>query len=220
LGTIAFVHPQALYYSQSTRRPACPAPQLKRDPLGRHERQSMTVSCWVATPLAIAVAEALCIASCTAQGSVPPHTYVLTQLDGRPLPYSDSGGLGPRRQLLNRIERGTLRFSSGDRLVITTINRPPLLAHIPCELLRTQPPGDQNASGELVRISDTSTAGCDDLRIEASTVSVSYRRIQDSLFLRTPDIIHASGAIRGDTIFMRFLDTSLQSPRLATYVRQ
>ena len=119
---------------------------------------------------------------------IPAH-YNLAQIDGKPLPFADTA-------FSTRIMSSVLELYTPDSLRIISVARDSFLDHIPCEALRwmAQSPG----TGGLGGVSDTSTAGCDELRVVTDTAAVAYAIHGDSITIA--NVPAASGTLRADTI--------------------
>jgi len=167
--------------------------------------------------LRTALAASLITVACAGQQRSPSMRFVLTQMNGHPLPYVEYGS---KADTVNRIEQGFLeRFK--DSIRFTTTNRPTYLAHFPCEGLRMfRAPVDSSAGGAtLVQVRDTSTAGCDELRIQLYTTVFRYQAVGDSLYLRDSSGTELHALMRGDTILIVNAAPPGDSRR-AVYVRQ
>ena len=170
-----------------------------------------------------ALAASLASIACAGQQRDLSARFVLTQMNGRPLPYVEYSRQGSRADTLNRVEQGLLE-QFRDSIRFTTTNRPTFLAHVPCEGLRISRTltDSTTGGGALVQIRDTSTAGCDELRVQLDTMVYRYQAAGDTLRLRDRSgrevqVVHA--LMRGDTILIVNVSEPGDSLR-AVYVRQ
>ena len=164
-----------------------------------------------------------CIASC----STPTRQYVLSAIDGHPLPVIDSVDFGGRWREVNRVTAGTIVFVQPDTMLVVQTNRDLMTASWPCSVLRMAAKG---GSGGMTAIgtsaTDTATAGCEELRTHRDTTRLAVERRGNELILRqvVPAPREAEGPIRareqGDTLFVTdSTGPAGLSPRTMVYVR-
>jgi hypothetical protein len=116
-----------------------------------------------------------------------PGRFELVAVNGQPIPAPDTAGF--RRVLSGRIE-----IYHPESLRVVQTSRSLIMDQLPCQVLREM--GEPASIAGLVAVTDTSTAGCEELRGHTTdTQLVAYQRIGERLQLP-----HATVHIRGDTL--------------------
>jgi hypothetical protein len=135
----------------------------------------------------------LLLAACTAPDEADnapwqiPARYDLVAVNGQPIPAPDTVGF-------RRVLSGAIEIYSRDSLRVIHMSRSLIMDRLPCQVLRDM--GEVTSTAGLVAVTDTSTAGCEELRgAETDTQLVVYQRIGERLQLP-----HATAHISGDTL--------------------
>ena len=101
------------------------------------------------------------------EAELHPSRFVLVSLNGQPLPVVDSLGFA-------RVLGGAIEFYHAESLRVIHVTRDLIEERLPCEALRAL--ADVRTGG-IGAVSDTSTTGCDELRLtETDTHRVAYER--------------------------------------------
>lgn len=118
-----------------------------------------------------------------------PARYELAGIEGERLPFRDA-------DLSARVIGGAIEVYRSDSLRLISTTRDLFLERIPCEVLRTA--AISRGSGGLGSVSDTSTKGCDDLRVVTDTETVGYAIRGDSIVISSN--ASAAGTVDADTM--------------------
>ena len=152
--------------------------------------------------LAAVIRPALVLGACAVSSSDVAQSFRLLAVNSHPLPYAEYSLHEGRQEILNETESGLLELFR-DSARFTTVNRPSYLAHFPCEGLRLMgTPPDTSVGGTLVQVRDTTTKGCDALRLETYALVLSRAADLVTIEPTRKTILRFTTVIR-DSTFLR-----------------
>jgi hypothetical protein len=130
--------------------------------------------------------------------------FTLREMDGRPLPYVQNWD----GRLEFAIESAALDFYRPDSVRLIGAVRDGTLVHAPCSVLREMraEQGRGVGTGGLSAGTDTTMAGCDDLRVDHQTTLRAFTLTNHFLVLKPRSDkkydVPFSGEVRGDTVIL------------------